>query len=227
MACDPSVDVQKLSQLLDLQERMLARRAEQEFNEAYTQMVSKMPRIRKNKDVVIKGTKQYSYATWDSIFEVVSPILEEHGFSLSFDSQPRPGGEGGLMITGTLLHKAGHKRSASIPLALENSGSKNNVQGMGSTFSYGRRYTAVMLLNLVVVDDDDDGIAGGTRFITAAHKDELVELIKATRTDTVRFLYQFEVNSLDELEEAHFIPAKNLLLQKKAALQRKTGGDPA
>ncbi len=220
-ARDPNVDVAKMTALMDMQERTLARRAEQEFNEAFTAMTQEMPRIRKNRDVVIKDKKQYSYATWDGIFDTIGPILQKHGFSLSFDTAPRQGEGGGITVTGTLLHRSGHKRAASIPIPLENSGSKNNVQGVGSSFSYGKRYTTTMLLNLVVEGDDDDGKAGGTRYITADQKQRIIDLQVETKADTVGFLRHFGIDTLDDMEERNFAAAENMLLQKR---QRMAGG---
>jgi hypothetical protein len=218
-ARDPNVDVGKLGALLDMQERVLSKQAEAAFNQAFTAMSLELPEIRKNKDVVIRDKKQYSYATWDSIHSIINPILQKYGFSLSYDTTPRAGEDGGLIVTGTLLHRAGHKRTASVPMALENSGSKNNVQGIGSSFSYGKRYTTTMLLNLRVVDDDDDGVAAGIHYISSEQKHQLITLIQETKTDTVNFLRYFGIESVDEMQAAAFVPAFNMLQAK----QRKPG----
>jgi hypothetical protein len=48
-----------------------------------------------------------------------------------------------------------------MTLPLDTSGSKNNVQAVGSSTSYGKRYTATLLLNIRTKGEDDDGHAGG------------------------------------------------------------------
>jgi hypothetical protein len=215
-ARDPSVDVDKMTALLNMQERVLLKQAEAEFNAAFTAMSAELGPIKKTKPVVIKGVHQYDYAPWEEIHRQIAPVLQRHGFSLSFDSQQRSGDGGGMVVTGTLLHSAGHKRSASIPLGIENSGSKNNVQGMGSTLSYGQRYTAKMLLNLIFVGEDDDGAAGGTAYISRDDAKEIEDLIAETKSDRVSFLRHFEIDDVAEMQVKQFAAARNLLMQKKA-----------
>ena len=146
------------------------------------------------------------------------PLLTKYGFSVSYTTAPRQGEGGGIRVIGTLLHRGGHSKSAEIPLALDSSGGKNNIQGMGSTFSYGRRYTLVMLLNLIT-DDDDDGVMGGTVFITPAQKDELIALISDTKTDTKAFLQFTGTRSIDEIEAKNFAGAVQRLRQKLHKMQ--------
>lgn len=218
MASNPDVDVAKLGAILDMQERIIAKRAESEFNTAFAEMQPSLPRIKKSRDVVIKEVKQYSYAEWDKIDEAIRPILNQHGFSLSFNTAPRTGEGGGITVIGTLRHVGGHKITAEIPLALENSGSKNNVQGMGSTFSYGKRYTTTMLLNLTIVSDDDDGKAAGTAYITAAQVAELQTLLDKIG-DTTGFLRFAGVDSVAEIETKNYMGALNALQKKAKAVE--------
>jgi hypothetical protein len=41
-----------------------------------------------------------------------------------------------------LSHELGHSEETTMTLPLDTSGSKNNVQAVGSSTSYGKRYTA-------------------------------------------------------------------------------------
>ncbi len=123
----------------------------------------------------------------------------------------------GVIVTGTLRHKAGHSETASIgPLPLDTSGGKNNLQGAGSTFSYGKRYTATMLLNLTFEGEDDDGVKGGTQLIDDESVKRLSDLIMETKSDFNRFLKFMEVDGLPEIEVKDFPKAVNMLLQKRA-----------
>jgi hypothetical protein len=65
--------------------------------------------------------------------------------------------DGQLEITGTLSHKFGHHESTTMRLPFDDTGSKNNVQAIGSSVSYGKRYVYCMLLNINITEDDDDG----------------------------------------------------------------------
>ena len=121
---------------------------------------------------------------------------------------------GGLIITGWLVHDNGHRVSASLPLPIDTGPGRNNVQAMGSTLSYGKRYTAEMLLNIVREGDDDDGKRGGTKYITEAQAEELRALAKrAGRPEgpLLQSLFAGAVRSFEEIEAPAFIVVKNLL----------------
>ena len=219
-ATNPDVDVAKMGALMDLQDRMYARQSEALFNEAMGNLQLELPRIKKRKGVSYDKGKSdaFTYAPWEEIDAVIRPLMIKHGFyPLNFDSTPREGG--GMTVTAFLRHSGGHVRSASIPLGIDNGGGKNSVQGMGSTFTYGQRYTAKALLNLVFEGEDDDGVEGGKRYITADQKAELVALQAETKADTAMFLRHYGVASLDEMEAKQFIGARNALLAKKQKLQ--------
>jgi hypothetical protein len=200
-AADPNVEVAKMRELLGLQKELMAMQAEQQFNEAFHRVSLELPRIKKNGAVEYKGKEAFRFATWDAIDAVVRPILQREGFNLSFDTVPAGNT---LTITGTLSHIAGHKRTASITLAHDASGGKNVIQAAGSTFSYGRRYTAIALLNLTTEDADDDGVAGGRRYIGQEQADELRGLLRETGRQEGPFLdrlFAGAVRSLEEIEE--------------------------
>lgn len=158
---DPTFDAAKLHALLDFQERVDAKAREASFNESLARMQPLLPTITKNGMIRIppkdgKAGQETAYAKYEDIDRMIRPLMMMEGFSFSFTSAP-PSTDGRYLITGTLRHRDGFCISSSIPLALETSGSKNNVQGMGSTISYGKRYLVCMLLNLVAEGEDNDG----------------------------------------------------------------------
>lgn len=186
VATDPSIDITKLSALLDMNERILAKQAEIEFNAAMSRLSGKIATVKipRTKGVNYKEEEAFRFAPYEKIDQAIRPLLAEEGFSLSFNSDTREGG--GAVITGTLSHQAGHSRKASLPLPLDNSGGKNNIQGMGSTISYGKRYTVGMLLNIVTCEDDDAN--GGNEFISVEQAAEIDLLIEEVKADKARFL---------------------------------------
>lgn len=226
LAKDPAVDVVKLQALMEMQERMEARQAERAFTAAFASLSARLPRVRKNGTISLvskDGTDKGSipFARWEDMDKIIRPLLVAEGFALSFDSAPRQGDGGGLVVTATLMHKEGHSRTASMALALDAGPGRNNLQAMGSSLSYGKRYTTEMLLNIVREGDDDDGVKAET--IDEAQKAELVELLRETNTtDTGAFLkYVFPrakppIQSLDEIPATRFPDAKAALEKKKA-----------
>lgn len=221
MVKDPAIDAAKLAAMLAMQERLEERQGIAAFNRAFAAMEPELPRIKKDGTVNDKqGKAMFKFASWDRVDEIIRPILRAHGFSLSFTSTQRAGEGGGLIVTGTLRHVDGHSIDASIPLPLDASGGKNSVQGAGSTFSYGKRYSATMLLNLTVAGDDDDGVAGGIIYITPEEVAKIEELLTETKADRQRFLRNFAgIENLEDMEKKNFPTAINALFAKKRQME--------
>lgn len=212
-ARDPGFDVAKFEVLAKLQERAEDRQAEIEFNRALARLPSM--RVRKNGRVDLgAGKGSYPFARWEDITKIIEPMLSAEGFKLTFDSAPRQADGGGLIVTGTLLHRDGHSRSASMPLALDSGPGRNNLQAMGSTLSYGKRYCAEMLLNIVREGDDDDG-QGANELITDEECNELSVGLTETRSDLNAFLAFMGVAAIPDIQKRDLTRARNAIAQKR------------
>jgi hypothetical protein len=88
------------------------------------------------------------------------------------------------------------------------------VQGAGSTFSYGKRYTATMLLNLTFEGEDDDGQRGGMQFIDAVAVKQLSDLLMKTNSDLNAFLDFMGVRSIPEIQVRDYPRAINAVMAK-------------
>ena len=215
VARDPALDVGKLDALMKMQFQLEERQARMDSIEAFARLSAKMPRVKKT-GVISLGTKgSIPFAKWEEMDKVIRPLLAEEGFTLSFNSTARAGEGGGLVVTGELMHRSGHVRTASIPLPLDAGPGRNNLQAQGSTLSYGKRYCAEMLLNIVREGEDDDGIKGGARFVTDEEAEELRAAMKDTKTDEGRFCAIFNVAHIAELPVANLAAARNMLQAKK------------
>jgi hypothetical protein len=193
--------------------------AEAEFNQAFHRL--QLPRVTKSGEVEYKNKqgvmeKAFSFAKWEDIDAAIRPLLHAEGFVLSYDTAPRAGDGGGVIVTGTLRHVAGHSKTASIPVPLDVSGGKNSNQGYGSALSYGKRYTTTALLNLVFEGEDDDAVAAGIKFISAAQVAEITNLLTETGSNQTAFLQHFEVTALENLTLDDYVGAVNMLNVKKA-----------
>lgn len=153
-ASNPAVDIDKMERLLMMQERVMERRAMVAFNAALAEVQFELPEIDENGGIKDRnGNVQSTYAYYEDINDAIKPILHTHGFSLRF----RPGKADGLITTTAILaHKDGHSEEATVELLTDASGSKNAVQGIGSSLSYGKRYAAILLLNITTRNDPND-----------------------------------------------------------------------
>ena len=221
---DSAVDVSKLTALLDLQERVLAKEAKAAFNAALGRLSSGLPRVQRNGTVDLgTGKGGYKFATWEDMDTILRPRMAREGFTLSFNTKQRDGG--GALIYGTLLHVDGHEHTVEIALPLDAGAGRNNLQAMGSTLSYGKRYCADMLFNIVRTDEDDDGVRGGQSFISAEQVADILALIASTESDTDKLLAALKTGArrLEDVQEKDFARVKVALQVKQA---RKIAGKP-
>jgi len=100
---------------------------------------------------------------------VIDPLLQKHHFALSFATEPSPDGTR-LLVKGLLDHAGGHQRTTMFPLPAESTGSKNNAQAWGSSFSYGKRYAAIALLNIRTAALEDRDLDGNKPKVTKTGK---------------------------------------------------------
>jgi len=181
-ASDPTCDIDKLERLMAMHERMQARDAEADFNAAMAAMQSDIPSIAERGAIVVNGQKRSDYATFEDINDVIKPIMQTHGFAITFKVENVPAG---LSVTGILMHRAGHRESTTMLLPLDTSGSKNAVQAVGSSTSYGKRYVMSALLNLTTRGEDDDGHAAvPTANVTAAQAAGIKALLERSSKAT-------------------------------------------
>lgn len=202
-ASDPNVDIDKMERLLQMQERIMTRNAKAAYTAALAEMSPKLPIVTergqiKNRD----GAVQSTYAKWEDINEAIKPILAEHGFALTF----RTGSEAGqIKVTGVLSHREGHSEDTTITLPADTSGSKNAVQAVASSVSYGKRYTAGALLNLTSRGEDDDGQkAAAAKTLSAEQAKQVREKLKSVGAPETAFLKWAKCDKIEDILAVNF-----------------------
>lgn len=225
MAVNPQIDINKLEKLMEMHERIVARNARAAYYKALADMQVELPEIEEKGSIVIheKGKdktpenviQSTPYALWEDINAAIKPVLSKFGFALSFRTGQSP--DGRVTVTGILSHAEGHSEETTMILQHDSTGSKNAVQAIGSSTSYGKRYTASALLNITSRGEDDDGTTGGApEPISDEQRNELQSLISLKGVDIARFCSFLEIDSLAALPAARFGEAKRALEAKKA-----------
>jgi len=167
-ALEKGVDADSLEKILNMQERILDRQAEQSYSMAMVEAQSKMPVIEKNCTNKHIGSK---YADVSQIIKQITPIYTNEGFALSF-AEGTPTKEGDIRVTCDVMHSQGHSKHYFVDMPLVVAGIDGNrnmteTHGTGSAFTYGQRYLTKLIFNLNTGDDDDGNSAGGdTRSVT-------------------------------------------------------------
>ena len=215
-------NVQALDKLCDLYERVEAKKAEREFNTAFTSLQSAIPAVEAVKIVPDKqGNPKYRYAPYEEIMEKVQPILTEHGFSVSFDSNFA---DGRITATCKLSHISGHSEKTKFSCRIGSGPpGATESQADGSANSYAKRGALSGALNIVVEHDDD--ARGSTKTIPQEMADDLKRRVKAVGADEEAFLKfagaaHYEAIALDRLNSL------DAMLTRKEHGKSKREGDP-
>jgi hypothetical protein len=207
MASDPNVDVDKLERLMQMRERAIERQAKADFDAAMADLQPELPTIGERGN----AAGRYTYALWEDINTAIKPVLQKHGFALTF----RTDFKDGITVTGVLSHRAGHREETSITLPSDSSGSKNAVQAVASSVSYGKRYTAGALLNLTSHGEDDDAYRAAVETITEEQEIQINDMLEATGSDKAKFLKWLKVDSVSAIPAKSFDSVMATLKQKE------------
>lgn len=183
-AADPNVDIDKLERLMQMQERAIARQAEQGFNSALNRAQASMGRVKANKT---NSQTHSNYADYAALDRALRPIYTQEGFSLSFDTGSESP-EGCIRVLCHVSHAEGHTRTYQADMPVDGKGAKGNdvmtkTHATGSGMSYGMRYLLKMIFNVAIGETDDDGNAA-SRVTDAqdAKADEFLQAIAEAET---------------------------------------------
>lgn len=178
---NPDADIDKLERVMAMQERMLDRDQEGEFNRALVTAQSEMPLIQaKSKN----DQTSSHYAKLDVINAGIVPVYTSNGFAVSFDTDTSPI-EDHIRIIAHVAHRGGHSKSFKHDLPIDDKGIKGSVNktqmhGRASTVSYGQRYLLCMIFNVSTGNDND-----GNRETVQAYDQDTVQLFAKSIQDAM------------------------------------------
>lgn len=89
------------------------------------------------------------YSTLSSVWEACRAPLSKNGLSII---QTLEKIDGSNVLETTLLHSSGQYFSGHCPLLL----TKQDMQGLGSAYTYAKRYAICALIGVASIEDDDD-----------------------------------------------------------------------
>lgn len=161
VAVQKGMDAATIKDLMDLQDRWEKAQAKKAFDAALAAFKANPPELRKNKHVAFdtsKGRTEYDHATLDHVSVEIGKALAPHGLSHRWNVEQLDGGM--IKVTCILAHQAGHSESVPMQAGRDESGSKNNIQGLGSTVTYLQRYTLLAITGMAVKGQDNDGGGG-------------------------------------------------------------------
>lgn len=162
VALDPNSDVDKMSKLLDVQERIFDKNAQIAFSKAMVACQKDMPVVTAT--VVNKQTNS-TYVKYEHLMEQIKPIYTKHGFGLSFGEEECSKRDN-ITVSCDVVHIDGFSKKYEATLPIDSCGikgvvNKTGIHATASAYTYAKRYLVTMIFNIAVADHDDDAIKAG------------------------------------------------------------------
>ena len=222
-AVNGKANLDKVKQLMELQERYEANEAKKAYYRAMAEFKANAPHIEKNKKVsfdTTKGTTSYKHATLANIVDKITPELSKYGLSASWRTKQN----GKIVVACRITHVLGYNEEIELAADADTSGSKNPIQAIGSAVTYLQRYTLLAVLGLAAEDQDDDAIGAVAAPETIDEKQisQLTDMVNDLKGDSVANMKQFKatmkIAELSEILKPNFQKAVSLLVARKKAI---------
>lgn len=215
---NPESDINKLEKMIDLQERLLDRQAESDFNQAMAQCQAEMTRV--SADAVNPQTRS-KYASYAQLDKALRPVYTRHGLSLSFNTGQAIQPDHILVMCYVTLN--GYSRQYDVEMPSDGKGAKGGAvmtktHATGSAMSYGMRYLLKMIFNVAIGEDDNDGngAEAPVAFITQDQQASLQDQIDqiTEKGAKANFLNWLQAKGLNEIRVSQFDMAVHALKNK-------------
>jgi hypothetical protein len=192
MAVEQGADLDKLTKLMDLQDRWEAAQSRKAYTVSMAKFREICPSIQKT-----RKAHNSQYAGLAETLAQIKPAMSSNGLSHTWKTNQ----EGAFIsVTCIVTHIDGHIESTTLGAGADSSGSKNSIQAIGSTISYLERYTLFAILGLASGDQDDDGAAACSDLITESQQASIEALISEVGADRGRFLKYLKVADLSHIK---------------------------
>jgi hypothetical protein len=219
VARDPSVNMDKMMQLMGWRKEIVAEQRRAAFDEAMAAAKAEIPVIKKNRRVGFdtKGgdRTEYSHEDMGEIARTVDPILAKHGLSYRFRVSSEVNAP--VMVTCVVSHRDGHFEETTLTAGRDDSGKKNAIQQVGSTITYLQRYTLKAALGLAAAQDDDGRTSEAPDTISLEQTEQLLALADEVEADKEAFCRYFKVEGIAQLKAKDFDRAIAALNKKRKA----------
>lgn len=210
---NPDIDPERVERLLDVYMKIDAEKAKKSFFKSFSKFQEARPHVVRKKE-----GNNWKYATFEEIDSIISPILVENGFSVSYSEEDAADGKEMIMNV-FLRHEGGHVELTKYKsLKIDSSGSKNDIQAYGSASSYAKRNALKLALGIVEVGEDDNGAKSDPAL--DSQLDTIKELIAETKADKEKLFKIFKTDSLESLPKSIAEKMINALKVKKQQLEK-------
>ena len=177
----PEIDLDRVEKLFNMNKDLINDQREQLFNEAMARAQGRIQSVLINR---ANDYTQAGYADLNAIHQAAKPCWTEEGFSVVTRVKPSETA-GFITIITEVRHAGGHKETLQNDWPLDIGGKDGNanktaIQAMGSTTTYARRYTELMVFDVAIAHQDNDGNAISPTFDEQQLEDAIAELSACT-----------------------------------------------
>ena len=215
MALAGGADLEELAKFLSLQQQWEAGEARKAYNKAMAAFKENPPHIEKDKKVgytTQKGKVGYSHASLANVVEKITAGLSNHGLSASWKTKQN----GAISVTCVITHVMGHSEEVTLTANADMTGSKNDIQALGSTITYLQRYTILAATGLATADMDNDGVT--EEAVIDENKIKILkDLIKELAVDEAQFMTYMAVEKIEDIPMSGYGKAKLALEARRKA----------
>jgi hypothetical protein len=203
--------IEKLTQLMDLNDRWEAAQAKKAYILAKSAFKATAPTIFKDME-----NKQYKsmYSSIGNVVNTVNAVLSKYELDASWDYDQT---EDRIKVTCILTHSRGHSERVSLFGPPDTSGSKNPIQQIKSTTTYLKLATFEAVTGVASKEGnkDDDGNSSGSEPISEEQAKRILELIDETESSAAQFCKYFKIAAVAALPADKFDAAIKALEKKR------------
>ena len=157
MAVERGADIATLKEIMAMGDKIRKEAAERAFYDALAAAQGEFPPIEKTR--VVEG--RYKYASLDDLMDRITPVLQKHRLSTSFE-RAFVSNEAGLItaVSSALVvrHGDGHTHTfAPVIMPTDGAARMNKTQQVGCAMTYADRYAYQGGLGFRPCDEDTDG----------------------------------------------------------------------
>lgn len=201
-----------LEKLVGLCERMQDRESERAFAAAFKALQSEMKGVKAMKPVPNNdGTTRYKFAPYEDIMAQVRPMLEKHGFTVTFSTDF---GDGRLIKSCTLQHIGGHSKTNKFAVRIGSGPPKaTETQADGAASTYAKRFALCDCLNILIETDSDARAEGAA--ISKDQAEDLRRRVRESASDEAAFLKFAGAATFETIAEGRYSSLDAALRRKE------------
>ena len=159
IAVSSGAPMDTLERLISMKNAEEDRNCKKEFDLHFSEMQKDYIPATKGSDVYNKaGTAiLYKFCNLESILKVYAPIIARHGFSFKWKEEMKTDS---IKVISCFLSGYGHEEKSSVEIPINAATSfTNSIQQRGVSTSYGKRYSFINLLGVIIADEDNDAVS--------------------------------------------------------------------